>query len=73
MNKYDFLSSTRFWAMIIASVAIYLKTKGIFGDAEMVLVATITSGFTIVRTIDRNTDAKVDAAIITAQGKDGLQ
>jgi hypothetical protein len=62
-NKFDFLKSTRFWAIVIGSVAVYLQAKGIFGEAEMILTASITSLFTLVRTIDRNTgDAKVGAA-----------
>lgn len=53
MEKFEFLKSTRFWAIVIAAVAVYLQTKGLIGDPEMVLVATITGGFTAVRTIDR--------------------
>lgn len=52
-DKLLFLTSNRFWALVIGAVALYLKTKGIFGDAEMVLVATITGGFIGIRTIDR--------------------
>lgn len=52
----EFLKSTRFWAMVVGAVSIYLKSKGIFGEAEMMLVATITAGFTIIRTADRATE-----------------
>lgn len=55
-EKFGFLYSTRFWAMVVAAVSLYLKTKGIFGDAEMMLIATITGGFTIVKTLDRGTE-----------------
>lgn len=64
--NFDFLNSPRFWAMVIAAVSVYLKTKGWIGEAEMMLIATITSGFTIVRTIDRISDKKVESAKITA-------
>lgn len=67
MNKLDFLSSTRFWALVLGAVAIYLKQKGIFGDPEMQLIATITAGFTIVKTIDRNMgDTQIKAASVSS-------
>lgn len=56
MEKFEFLTSTRFWAIVLGAVSLYLKQKGIFGDAEMLLIATITAGFTIVRTVDRATE-----------------
>lgn len=52
-QKFEFLYSSRFWAIIIGAVSIYLKTKGYIGEPEMLLIATITAGFTAVRTIDR--------------------
>jgi hypothetical protein len=60
--KFAFLTSTRFWAMIIAAVAIYLQTKGWIGDAEMMLIATIASGFTVIGTVDRLGDKNVEAS-----------
>ena len=55
-TKFAFLSSTRFWAIIIAAVSMYAQTKGWIGEPEMVLIATITASFTAVRTIDRISD-----------------
>ncbi len=52
--KFDFLTSSRFIALVIGALSIYLKAKGIIGEPEMVLIATITAGFTTIRTIDRN-------------------
>lgn len=67
MNKaFDFLFATRFWSMVIAAVAIYAQSKGWLGDAEMLLIATITAGFTIVRTIDRATEQKILAAAVSS-------
>jgi hypothetical protein len=63
-SKFDFLQSTRFWAMVIGAVSIYLQTKGFIGEPEMILVATIMGGFTVVRTVDRIGDKKVEAAIL---------
>lgn len=53
MNKFTFLTSTRFWALIIGALSVYLQTKGFIGDPEMILIATVTTGFTAIRTIDR--------------------
>lgn len=65
MNKFEFLTSSRFWAIVIGAVSVYLQSKGYIGDPEMMLIATITTGFTIVRTIDRVGDKKVEVAEIT--------
>ncbi len=61
-TKFDFLTSNRFWALVIGAVSMYLQAKGIIGQPEMVLIATITSGFIVVKTVDRNTG---DAVIAT--------
>jgi hypothetical protein len=54
MKKFDFIYSTRFWAIILGSVAIYLETKGFIGEPERNLIATVVSWFTAIKTIDRN-------------------
>lgn len=64
-DKFLFLTSTRFWSLIIGAVSIYLQTKGFIGEAEMMLIATITSGFIIVKTADRMSEQKVLAAGVT--------
>lgn len=56
MDKFEFLTSNRFWALVIGAVSIYLKAKGWIGEPEMLLIATITGGFTIIRTADRATE-----------------
>lgn len=53
-GKLAFLGSTRFWAMILAAVSVYLESKGWLGVAERNLIATIAVGFTTIRTVDRN-------------------
>ena len=55
-GNFEFLESPRFWALVIGAVSFYLKSKGILGDAEMTLIATIASGFTVIRTVDRTAD-----------------
>jgi len=52
-EKLQFLTAPRFWALMIGAVSLYLKTKGYIGEAETVLIATITAGFITVKTIDR--------------------
>ena len=62
-EKFAFLLSSRFWALIIGALSIYLQQKGFIGEPEMLLIATITAGFATIRTVDRNTgDAKIEAA-----------
>ncbi len=64
--KWEFLKSTRFWAIVIAAVSVYLQQKGIFGQEEMQLIATVTGAFTVIRSLDRVSDKKVEAAEATA-------
>ena len=66
MENFQFLYATRFWTMVIAAVAIYAKSKGWIAEPEMLLIATITGGFTIVRTIDRATEQGTIAAAVGA-------
>jgi hypothetical protein len=65
-SKFLFLTSSRFWALVIGAVSIYLKMKGFIGEPEMMLIATITSGFTIIKTLDRNIgDAKAGITTVS--------
>lgn len=52
-EQWKFITSNRFWSICIGAIAVYLKTKGLIGEPEMLLVATITSGFVLIRTTDR--------------------
>lgn len=60
-NTWDFLYATRFWAMILTAVSVYLGAKGIIGAPEMLLITTITAGFTIIRTVDRNVEVLAES------------
>jgi len=53
MEKLEFLKSTRFWALVIGAVTLYLQGKGIIGESELTLIGTIVAGFIGVRTVDR--------------------
>ncbi len=64
-SKWAFLSSTRFWALIIGAVTVYAQMKGWIGDAEMQLIATVSAGFITIKTVDRIGDKKVEAAEAT--------
>jgi hypothetical protein len=55
-SKLEFLTSTRFWALVIGAISLYLKTKGIIGDPETILIATILGGFITIKTIDRGAE-----------------
>lgn len=67
-NTFSFLRATRFWAMAIAAASFYVKSKGWIGEAEMQLIASLTAGFVVVRTIDRATEQKILAsAVISGQ------
>ena len=66
-DKFAFLSSTRFWAIVVAAVSVYLEVKGYIGEPERNLIAAISTGFVTVRTIDRIGDKKVEAAEATAE------
>ena len=61
-DAFKFLFATRFWALVIGAVSLYLKSKGWIGEAEMILIATITGGFITVQTVDRYSDKRVEAA-----------
>ncbi len=65
-GKFAFLTSSRFWAIVIASLSIYLKAKGFIGDPEMILISSIMGGFAVVRTVDRVSDKQVEVANIVA-------
>jgi len=49
----SFLKSTRFWSVVIMAITVYLQTKGIIGDPEMILITTVLGGHVALRTVDR--------------------
>lgn len=61
-NTWAFLRAPRFWAIVIAAVALALYQDGIISLAWVTAVTTITGGYTAVRTLDRMSDKKVEAA-----------
>ncbi len=65
-SKLAFLTAPRFIAMVIGAVAIYCKTKGWIGEAEMNLIGTLTAGFVGVATIDRISDKVLEGKKVTA-------
>ena len=52
-EKFAFISSTRFWSMILGAIAIYLEQEGIISQALSQLLATVAAGFVIVKTTDK--------------------
>lgn len=65
-SKFEFLTSTRFWALVLGSASTVLVTS--FGTEPWYVslgkfLGLLSAGFITLRTIDRNTgDAKVLAA-----------
>lgn len=53
---WDFLTSNRFWAMIIGALSVYLEAKGWLGEPERNLIATLSAIFITVRTVDRGSE-----------------
>lgn len=55
-EKFAFIYSNRFWALVAGAVVFYLKTKNFIGESEMILIETILGGFWATKTIDRATE-----------------
>jgi hypothetical protein len=52
-NLKQVLNSTRFWSLVLGSLAIYLETKGLIGEAERNLIDTVLGGYITLRTVDK--------------------
>ena len=52
-EKFAFLTSTRFYAVIIGAIAIYLSQEGIISEALSQLIITVAGGFTLIKSVDR--------------------
>lgn len=50
---YIFLTSTRFWVMLLGALSVYLEAKGWIGEPERNLIATVSAIFITVRSVDR--------------------
>ncbi len=65
-ENFAFLTSTRFWALVIGGLAMAAE-GGFTMEAWAKGVMIVVGGFTAVRTIDRNSDQKLEAAIIETE------
>ena len=66
-EKFEFLTSTRFWALVLGVLSVYLSSKGWIGEAERNLIASFMAGFIGIKTVDKNTgDAKIKAAGVSS-------
>jgi len=52
-EQWSFVLATRFWAMVILAIGVYLQNKGFIGQPEAILIATIAGGFIGIKTLDR--------------------
>lgn len=62
MSKFSFLTSTRFWAVVITAASVTLVDPSFPGQLWYVslgkFLGLLGAGFTTVRTIDRNAEVK---------------
>ena len=65
MKEFAFLKATRFWALVIGALSVYMKLKGWIGEAEMTLIASIMGGFIAVRTVDRYSEQVIVAQAVS--------
>lgn len=69
-NKYEFLSSTRFWALVTGSLSTILIDPNLIAQPWYVTVGKflglVSAGFIAIRTIDRASEQKVVAAGVTS-------
>ena len=65
-NTWAFLRSPRFYAMALGAIALWLFQDGFISAGLATAIATITAGYTLVRTADRNGDKRVESAEITS-------
>ena len=61
-DTFAFTRAPRFWVMIVGALSVYAQTKGFIGDPEMVLIATVSASFVVVKTLDRFGDKRVEAS-----------
>lgn len=51
--NFEFIKSTRFWAVVIGAVAVYFHQEGIITEPLMQLILTICGGHVTIRTVDK--------------------
>lgn len=59
-GKFAFLTSTRFWALIIGSAGVVLVDPTVMIDPWFMsfgkFLSLVAAGFTLIRTVDRTVD-----------------
>jgi hypothetical protein len=53
VQKLDFLSSRRFWCLVVAAVVGVLKTEGVLPSEVADALITVTLGFVAIGTADK--------------------
>ena len=53
IGDFSFLTSRRFWALVLIAIFGVLKTEGILGVDVCNALILILTGFTAIRTIDK--------------------
>ena len=52
-EKFGFLYSNRFWAVVLGAIVLYLNEEAIINDNLTILLETIITSFVGIRTVDR--------------------
>ena len=55
-DKWSFIYSTGFWAVVIISISTYLADTGVITEALKLAIWTLAGGFTTIRTLDKTID-----------------
>ena len=53
---WAFAQAPRFWVMLAGIISIYLEKKGLIGQDEMTMIASISALFIAIKTFDRSVD-----------------
>lgn len=51
-----FLTSTRFWSVVLIALATWLVKDGYITESLGTFLQTIAGGYTIIRTVDKSAD-----------------
>lgn len=52
-EKWQFLTSPRFWSIVLIALAAWLKGDGYITEALAAFITTVAGGYTVIRTVDR--------------------
>lgn len=68
ISKWEFITSPRFWALVLGAIAYWLVTDKVISAALGMAIETVAGGFIGIRTIDRFSE-KLGAKVVTSNKK----